>query len=111
MIEFRAFFNCKATGESLSGDAPSSVSTSGICDIARRVMREEGDFLGLVDSAGRVLQFRMEGYRTVWMETPVPGERASYGRSVLLLDLLDVLRGLPSSFELSRLGQLERHQW
>ena len=111
VTDFLVFYGCKSTGERVSEDAPVTTSRLGVCDLARSVLREPGDFLGLVDASERCVQFMVEDGSHVWMEMPDPGEQAVRGRVIHFIDLLDTIRALPASFESVALGLDQRRDW
>jgi hypothetical protein len=96
MVE--SFYSCHSTGKAIPYQSPIEVSLEQVLDLAREVLREEGDFLGVVGNDGAVVQLRVEGDSRVWVEAPDAAQGKAFGRLVWLVDVVDVLRSLREPF-------------
>ena len=109
--ELRVFYTCYESGETVESRAPIAAAREDIIAIARRVLRGDGDFLGLVDQQDGTLQLMREADGRVWMEIPVPAEGGSYGKHVELGEVEATLAGIAVPFDPEELPGLRFEPW
>ena len=80
-MPYRAFYNCQSTEERVDSANAYDIELDGAANIVVDILRTEGDFFGLTDTAGVALQFMQEA-DSAWMEIPAPSEGGSYGAHV-----------------------------
>lgn len=100
MPDFHVFYCRQRTGDSIDSYRPEPMPLRHIVDLALDVLKNTGDFLGLVDDDQGLLQFmylaREEGdARPIRVEIPDMARHGTYTRQLSPCELPDVLRRLP----------------
>lgn len=100
MPDFHVFYCRHRTGDQIDSHAPAPIAVDRIPALARDVLEENGDFLGLVDDDDSVLQFiylarSKTDQRPIRMEIPDLQRRESLIRHISNVELIELLRNLP----------------
>lgn len=100
MPGFHVFYCRHRTGDGIASHAPTPMEMDRIAELARDVLEQNGDFLGLVDEDDSVLQFmylaRREGdERPIRMEIPDVRDKRNLIKHISNAELFDLLKNLP----------------
>lgn len=98
--QFRVFYCHNATGDAIAASAPEPIASDRIPSLANDVLEDIGDFLGLIDGDGGVLQFIYvadpgEDDRPIRMDMPDRSRRSNLIRRVSEVELYELLSDLP----------------
>lgn len=100
MPDFHVFYCRHRTGEGIASHAPAPIGVDRIAGLARKVLEENGDFLGLVDADDSVLQFIYlargdDDQRPIRMEIPDVRSGENLIRHISSTELFALLHNLP----------------
>lgn len=95
----------------IPSNKPIPIDSSNIIGELVESLREDGDFFGLVDSCDTTLQVAYEEEGSYWIEIPFPKERGSYGQSVSLDQLCQIMSNLPETFTREAFPDFEFVAW
>jgi hypothetical protein len=98
-MTYKAFYSLYENDLHVSSQRPRAVEPDVLFYEVFAQMGHDGDFLGIVDDSGAVLQIAYEKSSDMyWVEIPTPKEKGSFGYWLTFDRTSDVLRGLPSAF-------------
>ncbi len=76
------------------------------------LMKEDGEFFGLVDSKGTTLQAMYHAENdTYWFEVPRPDLQGSYGSYLTFDDAADLIKSISGDFPLEGYSGFEFSPW
>lgn len=92
-----AVFFSYGRGELSTGRGQIQIPASNVRRLAWRLFAV-GDFFGIVDAEGTILQAMLEKNGRIWLEVPVPEKRGAYGKYVRPEELGAIVNALPERF-------------
>ena len=111
-MHFRVFYFFQRSDESVASTDPLEMSTKSIREKLLCRLQSEDDHLGILDARDNLLQIlRDPGQDRYWVELPLEAARASYGRYMNLAEVEELILGLPSVLERSRIPGMEYRPW
>ena len=96
--EYRIFYHCAETGDDAPSDEAVAYPLDTIIDMAMQLVREDGDFLGVLDGSGKCVQFISTGAGLVEVDIPDPAKRGSHKKSITESALENQVKSLASLF-------------
>lgn len=109
-MPYRAFYGCYSTNEVVDPSNAYKIELDWAQNIVLDILRDDRDFFGLSDDRGVTLQFIRSG-DTVWMEIPIPAKRGSYGRTVSIDEVRQIIKSLPDAIEVDAIPGLSFQSW
>jgi hypothetical protein len=111
-MHYRVFYLFDRAGESLSSASAIEMSSQAIREQLLPRLQTADDYLGIIDPHDNVLQILCEpNDDRFWVELPVDAAKASYGRHMMLDEVVDLLRALPAVFDREAIPGLEYRPW
>lgn len=109
---YRVFYCFYGEGVEVPSHKPIPMEQADIySDLFGRLVSDE-DFLGMLDEAGRTLQFMYHaGDDHYWVEIPRSDLNGSYGRYMTFDEATDLLKALPPSFTPESVPGLRFQEW
>jgi len=108
---YRVFYCCDSTGDKVEASAAIAMDRDTIVSTAMQVLRNEGDFFGVIDDSAVTLQFMVEAGNKLWMEIPVPKKGGSRGKHIGIDDVESILLSLPESITPSAFPDMRFESW
>lgn len=97
-MPYLLFYDCQALDEAVPSDRPVPTTLARVKAMLTKVLVNEGDFVGIVDGEGNVLQLLKE-HSAIWMEVPDRDAGGSYGKHVTLEEARDTLDQLEETIQ------------
>lgn len=111
-MHYRVFYYFERTGESVSSTSPVEMSAKSIHEQLLNRLHSRDDYLGILDARDNVLQILLaSGDGRYWVELPLEEARASYGRYMDLVEVQELVLGLPRVLDRDRIPGLEYRPW
>jgi hypothetical protein len=111
-MHYRVFYFFEAFGDSIESTSPVEMSAKSIREELLHRLESEDDYLGIMDGRDNVLQIlRHPGEDRYWVELPVEGAKASYGRHMALAEVEALIVGLPPVLDRGGISGLEYRPW
>jgi hypothetical protein len=111
-MHYRVFYLFERSGESVSSASAVEMSARTIREQLLPRLHSEDDFLGIIDPRDTVLQILLEPVKGLyWVELPVDGAKASYGRHMEIGELKELILNLPAVFDRLAIPGLEYRPW
>jgi len=111
-MQYRVYYFFERSGESVSSASAVEMSARDICEQLVDRFHGEDDYLGIIDSQENVLQILSDSKgERFWVELPMDGARASFGKHVDRSELGDLIRNLPRSFDREQIPGLRYKPW
>ena len=109
---YRAFYNIIRAGEYVDSDDSISITLLEVFEELLPKIKEDKEYLGLIDSKDTTLQFMYEAESDqFWTEIPNPEKNGSYGRNIEYEDMHEFLRDLPEVFPTEGFGGFKFQPW
>ena len=109
---YEVFYRLSAAAEDTPAESPVRMSEADIFTRLFARLEMDGDFLGVIDSAGNTLQILYQAATdTYWVELPRPTERGSYGCALSRDDATDLFKSLPQKFDNREFPDFEFERW
>ncbi len=111
-MPYRVFYSFHDRQQFVSSDKPVSMEVADIRQDLLAALEGDGDFIGLIDEHGTVLQFIYDelGDR-FWVEIPHSNERSSHGRWLPYEECAVLLAELPEQFRPESFDGFEHRPW
>lgn len=110
--QFGVFYCFYATREEVTSGLPFSLNLEEVTSRLLPKLESDSDFIGIVDVNGVTVQFMFhKADNRIWMEIPSPEKRGSYGKYILLSELHDEIKNLPSEFSVSGFPEMKFQSW
>ena len=111
-MHYRVFYFFERSGESVASTSPVEMSAKSIRDELLQCLRSEDDYLGIIDARDNVLQIlRIPDQDRYWVELPIDEARASYGRHMMLVEVEELILGLPAVLDRTGIPGMEYRPW
>ncbi|MDE0754170.1 MAG: hypothetical protein OSB26_05915 [Woeseiaceae bacterium] len=79
-MKYLGFYNSSQAGEPIDSDSPIEIEGDEFFERLLPTLKEDGEFLGVIDSGGTVLQVAyLSDEDEYWIETPRPDLGGSFG--------------------------------
>jgi hypothetical protein len=75
------------------------------------VLHMPQNFLGVIDEAGRALQFMVNDDKTIHVDVPSPAERGSYVKVTDLAECLNIIQGIGDVINVAEMRGLAFERW
>lgn len=100
MPHFHVFYYQHRTGEMIDSYAPQPIPRDRILPLAHHILKDTGDFIGLLDDDDRLLQFMMltrdpADPQPIRLDMPAGNQQGAYIKQVSTDELATILRRLP----------------
>lgn len=106
MNTYTVFYEFEDAGGSVAPEKGLRLDSAYVLRELMGRLRNDGDFLGLIDDQDTTLQFLYDaGSYAYWAEIPVIAEKGSYGAWLTFDGVVELIRGLPGRFEVSAFPQ------
>jgi hypothetical protein len=106
------FYYCDFTRDiEMPADGARTATVDEIAEIMSEVLREPGNYLGVFDSAGELLQFLVGDDGAIGVEFPDVERRGHYGRRASLAECLQILRNAGEAFHCGDVSGLAFEKW
>lgn len=111
-VNFKVFYFFSRFGDEVKSTLPVEMGQVEICALLLGRLREEDDYLGIVDDHENLLQILYEpASGRYWIEIPLLDQRASYGQYVSAEELTEFILRLPRRFRRPQFPGFEFREW
>jgi len=101
---------CYSTEACVDGDDPVSMDSAEVGAAFREHIREQDDFLGVIDAGGVVMQVLRNVHDRCWIEIPSQTKQGSYGRHTTMEEAAELFDNLPTALD-SMLNEMTFQKW
>ena len=108
---YRTFYNIVRVGYPVEPEKAVELDTMTIVDELLSRLKEEREYLGLIDDAGTTLQMMYDGDLKYWVEVPCPEKGGSYGKYFDISSARELLLGLSGRFPKDGYAGFEFKSW
>ena len=109
-MPYRAFYCCYSTGEVVESADAYDIELDEARNLVTDMLRSENDFFGLIDDRGTTIQFMRTG-DNAWLEIPAPDQGGSYGKTIPIQEVREVIKSLPDPIDATAFGDLKFEAW
>jgi hypothetical protein len=102
--QYRIFYHCDETGGHVPSDQAVAYELDTIIDMSMQILREDGDFLGIIDAADACVQFMSLGGGKIEIDIPDRQRKGSFKKQIHENEIEFVVRNVASLFSSTRTG-------
>lgn len=111
-MKYLGFYNSARAGEPVDSDSPIEIDGDDFFERLLPSLKEDGEFLGVIDSEGTVLQVAyLSDEDEYWIETPRPDLGGSFGAKLDFDGAKSLLDSLGAVFPLDGYDSFQFQPW
>ncbi len=110
-MHYQVFYTSHSLQQSVSSSAPRLLDADQLKALILRILKEEDDFLGVIDSEDRVIQFMCSAADSFLVEIPSLDAKNSLQRHLSREETLKLITRLPASLRDLDLSRFELVVW
>lgn len=110
-MNYRVFYCCNSSGDEIESENAIGMDRDTIVGTAMQLLREEGDFFGIIDEKDNTLQFLLGENEEVLMEVPKPSGGGSNGKQIMISEVESVLLSLEGEIDPSSFSGMKFESW
>ena len=110
-MAFKFFYTDYSTDKSVRSDEAVSETVDKVIEHMKAMLKDEDNFIGLIDENNQMLQFMVEGDGAICVDVPMHDRKGSLTKSADLNEAIEIVLGLKGQIIWEEIDGLEFKPW
>jgi len=110
-MTFKLFYTDYSKDKHVRSDEAKSATLEDIIDCMNKLLHEEDNFIGIIDSNNVMLQFMAEDNGAICIDFPEHERKGSFTKNTDLDECIKIVRALEKNIVLEQINGLEFKSW